>query len=74
MNWYQRGLDFIEGLHPNAEIGILTSRAMKLCQELLGLQPRTGVTQSGSASAREDRIKQILDEVLERLFCVPIRP
>lgn len=54
------------GLHPNAEIGILTRTAGKLCQELLGLQPR-GTASGRSASAKDDKVKQILDDILEKL-------
>lgn len=53
------------GLHPNAEIGILTRSAAKLCQELLGLQPRQA--SGGSAPTKDERVKQILDEINEKL-------
>ena len=39
-----------------------------LCRELLGLQPRQGAGISGGAVlSKDDRVKQILDEILEKL-------
>jgi dynein heavy chain len=73
---YQRYIDeslppestYLYGLHPNAEIGILTRSAGMLCRELLGLQPRQGAGVSGGAVlSKDDRVKQILDEILEKL-------
>ena len=37
-----------------------------MCRELLGLQPRLGPTGAGTIS-KDDRIKQIVDEILEKL-------
>lgn len=55
------------GLHPNAEIDVLTTTSEKLFQTLLEMQPKdTGTTGEGGLS-REEQIKQILDDILEKL-------
>ena len=38
-----------------------------LCRELLGLQPRLTTTGGGTVLSKDDRVKQILDELLEKL-------
>ncbi len=53
------------GLHPNAEIGVLTKNADRLFQTILEMQPKD--TSSGTSISREEKVKQILDEMLEKL-------
>ena len=53
------------GLHPNAEIGVLTKMAERLFQTMLEMQPRDA--SSGTAVSREEKVKQTLDEIMEKL-------
>ena len=39
----------------------------RLCRELLGLQPRQGPATGGSSLGKDERVKQILDETMEKL-------
>jgi len=57
------------GLHPNAEIDFLTTTSENLFRTILELQPRDiGAGGGGEAGqTREEKIKQKLDDVLERL-------
>jgi dynein heavy chain len=56
---------YLYGLHPNAEIGVLTKTADKLFRTILEMQPREG--SGSSAVSREEKVKSILDDILERL-------
>ncbi|EDQ88776.1 outer dynein arm heavy chain beta [Monosiga brevicollis MX1] len=60
---------YLYGMHPNAEIEFLTVTSQRLFDTVLELQPRD--TSAGGAEAggqsREERLKAILDEFLERL-------
>ncbi|RKO98183.1 hypothetical protein CXG81DRAFT_17063 [Caulochytrium protostelioides] len=53
------------GLHPNAEIGVLTKSSEKLFRTLLEMQPRQ--TSGGQGTSKEEKVKAILDEILEKL-------
>ncbi|KAI9209879.1 dynein heavy chain and region D6 of dynein motor-domain-containing protein, partial [Polychytrium aggregatum] len=53
------------GLHPNAEIGVLTKLADNLFKTILEMQPRD--TAGGTATSKEEKVKAVLDEILERL-------
>ena len=55
------------GLHPNAEVGILTVTSNHLFQTVLEMQPREG-SQGGEHSATmEEMVKSSLDEILEKI-------
>ena len=56
---------YLYGLHPNAEIGVLTKMADRLFQTMLEMQPRDAST--GTAVSREEKVKQALDEIMEKL-------
>jgi dynein heavy chain len=56
---------FLYGLHTNAEIGVLTKVADKLFKTILEMQPSDSA--GGSASSKEEKIKVVLDEILEKL-------
>ncbi|MCJ8738612.1 hypothetical protein PDJAM_G00037770 [Pangasius djambal] len=58
---------YLYGLHPNAEIGILTVTSEKLFRTVLELQPKESVSAGGSGASREEKVKDILDEILEKL-------
>ncbi|XP_059853389.1 dynein axonemal heavy chain 9 [Delphinus delphis] len=55
------------GLHPNAEIGFLSQTSEKLFRTVLELQPRDGQAGDGAGSAREEKVKAALEEILERV-------
>lgn len=55
------------GLHPNAEIGFLTATSENLFKTILELQPRETGGGDGGGQTREEKVKQILDEILEKL-------
>lgn len=58
---------YLYGLHPNAEIEFLTTTSEKLFRTVFEMQPRdTGAGEGGGVS-REEKIKQILDEIVEKL-------
>uniref|UniRef100_A0A5G2QCZ1 Dynein axonemal heavy chain 9 n=1 Tax=Sus scrofa TaxID=9823 RepID=A0A5G2QCZ1_PIG len=55
------------GLHPNAEIGFLTQTSEKLFRTVLELQPRDSQAGEGAGAAREEKVKAVLEEILERV-------
>ncbi|KAI5103364.1 dynein beta chain, ciliary, partial [Silurus meridionalis] len=58
---------YLYGLHPNAEIGILTITSEKLFRTVLELQPKESVSDGVGVTSREDKVKDILEEILEKL-------
>uniref|UniRef100_A0A4X1SNS1 Dynein axonemal heavy chain 9 n=1 Tax=Sus scrofa TaxID=9823 RepID=A0A4X1SNS1_PIG len=54
------------GLHPNAEIGFLTQTSEKLFRTVLELQPDSQAGE-GAGAAREEKVKAVLEEILERV-------
>ncbi|XP_069366837.1 dynein axonemal heavy chain 11 [Paralichthys olivaceus] len=55
------------GLHPNAEIEFLTVTSDNLFHTLLELQSPDAVMGEGNSQTLEEKVKTILDEVLEKL-------
>ncbi|XP_070518395.1 dynein beta chain, ciliary [Cardiocondyla obscurior] len=55
------------GLHPNAEIGFLTSTAENLFKIIWGLQPRDSVDAMTGILSREDKVKAIIEDALDKL-------
>ena len=55
------------GLHPNAEIGFLTATSEKLFRTVFELQPREGGASGGPTTTREEKIKTIVDDIMEKL-------
>ncbi|XP_029461663.1 dynein heavy chain 11, axonemal-like isoform X2 [Rhinatrema bivittatum] len=55
------------GLHPNAEIEFLTVTSDNLFRTLLELQPRDAAIGEGAAQTVEEKVKTILDDILEKL-------
>jgi len=47
------------GLHPNAEIGTLTTRSENLFQTLMEMQPRHASSSIGRGISREDKVQLI---------------
>ncbi|XP_032995477.1 dynein heavy chain 9, axonemal isoform X2 [Lacerta agilis] len=58
---------YLYGLHPNAEIGFLTQTSEKLFRTVLELQPRDTSLGEGSGATREEKVKALLDDILEKL-------
>ncbi|XP_058532038.1 dynein axonemal heavy chain 9 isoform X2 [Ochotona princeps] len=58
---------YLYGLHPNAEIGFLTQTSEKFFRTVLELQPRDRRAWDGVAATREDKVKALLEELLERM-------
>ncbi|XP_054832302.1 dynein axonemal heavy chain 9-like [Eublepharis macularius] len=58
---------YLYGLHPNAEIGFLTQTSEKLFRTILELQPRNTSMGEGAGTTREEKVKALLDDILERL-------
>ncbi|KAG7466869.1 hypothetical protein MATL_G00146930 [Megalops atlanticus] len=55
------------GLHPNAEIEFLTVTSDSLFHTLLELQPRDSVMGEGASQTVEEKVKTILDDIVEKL-------
>ncbi|XP_006880447.1 PREDICTED: dynein heavy chain 11, axonemal [Elephantulus edwardii] len=55
------------GLHPNAEIEFLTVTSNILFRTLLEMQPRNALSSEELGQSTEDKVKNILDDILERL-------
>uniref|UniRef100_A0A8D0L4V2 Dynein axonemal heavy chain 11 n=1 Tax=Sphenodon punctatus TaxID=8508 RepID=A0A8D0L4V2_SPHPU len=55
------------GLHPNAEIGFLTVMSDELFKTLLEMQPRNSFVGEESGQSAEEKVKNILDDILEKL-------
>lgn len=47
---------YLYGLHPNAEISILTVTSEKLFRTVLELQPKESVSACGGGASREERV------------------
>ena len=47
---------YLYGLHPNAEIGFLTTTSENLFRTVLEMQPRDTSGGAGSASSREEKV------------------
>uniref|UniRef100_A0A1I8JH23 DHC_N2 domain-containing protein n=1 Tax=Macrostomum lignano TaxID=282301 RepID=A0A1I8JH23_9PLAT len=58
---------YLYGLHSNAEIEFLTTTSEKLFKTVFEMQPRDTGAGSGGGVSREEKIKQILDEIMEKL-------
>ncbi|XP_052121255.1 dynein beta chain, ciliary-like [Frankliniella occidentalis] len=58
---------YLYGLHPNAEIGFLTTTSEKLFRTVFEMQPRDAAAAGGATVTREDKVKQLIDEMLEKL-------
>ncbi|NXH09440.1 DYH9 protein, partial [Bucco capensis] len=58
---------YLYGLHPNAEIGFLTHTSEKLFHVLLEMQPRDAGMGEGGVGTKEELVKALLEEMLEKL-------
>ncbi|XP_041102237.1 dynein heavy chain 11, axonemal-like [Polyodon spathula] len=55
------------GLHPNAEIEFLTVISDNLFRTILEMQPRDLAIGEGSVQTAEEKVKNVLDDILEKL-------
>ncbi|XP_050529246.1 dynein beta chain, ciliary-like [Daktulosphaira vitifoliae] len=55
------------GLHPNAEIGTLTTRSENLFATLMEMQPRDAGSSGGGGISRDEKVKQTLDDILDKV-------
>ncbi|XP_035866411.1 dynein heavy chain 11, axonemal isoform X1 [Phyllostomus discolor] len=55
------------GLHPNAEIEFLTVTTNTLFRTLLEMQPSNALVSEELGQSTEDKVKNVLDDILERL-------
>ncbi|XP_074102149.1 dynein beta chain, ciliary [Cotesia typhae] len=55
------------GLHPNAEIGFLTTTAENLFKVVLEMQPKDAGESLGSGSSREEKLTGIIEDILDKL-------
>ncbi|XP_016013564.2 dynein heavy chain 9, axonemal isoform X3 [Rousettus aegyptiacus] len=58
---------YLYGLHPNAEIGFLTQTSEKLFHTVLELQPQDSQAGHGAGAMKEEKVKALLEEILERV-------
>ncbi|XP_007888401.2 dynein axonemal heavy chain 11-like [Callorhinchus milii] len=55
------------GLHPNADIEFLTVTSDSLLHTLLEMQPRDSAIGEGTTQTVEEKVKTVLDDILEKL-------
>ncbi|XP_006869595.1 PREDICTED: dynein heavy chain 17, axonemal [Chrysochloris asiatica] len=58
---------YLYGLHPNAEIGFLTVTSEKLFRTVLEMQPKETDSGAGTRVSREEKVKAVLDDILEKI-------
>ncbi|KAI2655454.1 Dynein axonemal heavy chain 11 [Labeo rohita] len=54
-------------MHPNAEIEFMTATSDALFKTLLELQPRDSSTGEGASQCTDEKVKSVLDDMLEKL-------
>lgn len=55
------------GLHSNAEIGVLTTVSEQMFKTIFELQPQMASSSAGSSTSREDIVKQIIDDLSDKI-------
>ncbi|XP_015735401.1 dynein heavy chain 17, axonemal [Coturnix japonica] len=58
---------YLYGLHPNAEIGFLTITSERLFRTVLEMQPKESDAGGGSGTSREEKVKSVLDDIIDKL-------
>ncbi|XP_031327312.1 dynein beta chain, ciliary-like [Photinus pyralis] len=58
---------YLYGLHPNAEIGFLTNLSDNLFKTIFELQPRDTGSSSGIGISREDKVRCIIEDIIDKL-------
>ncbi|CAK1583483.1 unnamed protein product [Parnassius mnemosyne] len=58
---------YLYGLHPNAEIGYLTTVSDRLFKVVFEMQPRDTGAQAGGGASKEEMVKYQLDDIMDRV-------
>ncbi|XP_075982942.1 dynein beta chain, ciliary-like [Anticarsia gemmatalis] len=58
---------YLYGLHPNAEIGYLTTVSERLFKVVFEMQPRDTGAQAGGGATKEEIVRMLLDDILDRV-------
>ena len=58
---------YLYGLHPNAEIGVLTQTSENLFRTLLEMQPKDNAQNDEEGMSMDEKVKSIIDEITEKL-------
>ncbi|CAH2045643.1 unnamed protein product, partial [Iphiclides podalirius] len=58
---------YLYGLHPNAEIGYLTTVSERLFKVVFEMQPRDAGAQAGGGATKEEIVRMMLDDILDRV-------
>ncbi|KAF2900340.1 hypothetical protein ILUMI_05842 [Ignelater luminosus] len=58
---------YLYGLHPNAEIGFLTNTSEVLFKTIFELQPRDTGAAAGGGASREEKVKSMIDDIVDKL-------
>ncbi|XP_060805137.1 dynein beta chain, ciliary [Amyelois transitella] len=58
---------YLYGLHPNAEIGYLTTVSERLFKVVFEMQPRDTGAQAGGGATKEEMVRYILDDIMDRV-------
>ncbi|KAF9414328.1 hypothetical protein HW555_007725, partial [Spodoptera exigua] len=58
---------YLYGLHPNAEIGYLTTVSERLFKVVFEMQPRDTGAQAGGGMSKDEQIRLLLDDILDRV-------
>ncbi|KAJ8713922.1 hypothetical protein PYW08_007542 [Mythimna loreyi] len=58
---------YLYGLHPNAEIGYLTTVSERLFKVVFEMQPRDSGAQAGGGASKDEMIRILLDDILDRV-------
>ncbi|KAI5643131.1 dynein heavy chain and region d6 of dynein motor domain-containing protein [Phthorimaea operculella] len=58
---------YLYGLHPNAEIGYLTTVSQRLAKVVYEMQPRDAGAAAGGGASKEETVRGILDDIMDRV-------
>nr|XP_049704637.1 dynein beta chain, ciliary-like [Helicoverpa armigera] len=58
---------YLYGLHPNAEIGYLTTVSERLFRVVFEMQPRDTGAQAGGGASKDEQVRAMLDDILDRV-------
>ncbi|CAB3248907.1 unnamed protein product [Arctia plantaginis] len=58
---------YLYGLHPNAEIGYLTTVSERLFSVVFEMQPRNTGAQAGGGGSKEEAVRAIIEDFLDRV-------
>lgn len=60
---------YLYGLHPNAEIGFLTTTSENLFRTVLEMQPRDSSSSQGSGTTREEKVSYVFAHEVMMIEC-----